>query len=101
MRMESTESGMIRLLELASGKMRTEFAGHRHGVHGLAFAPDGKMLASRGEDNIAFLWDAVGSRTGAARKNPSEEDLAAWWGNLAAEDAKRAGRAIASLAGSP
>jgi WD40 repeat protein len=95
------ESGMIRLLELASGKVRTEFAGHRHGVHGLAFAPDGKTLASGGEDTVVFLWDVVGSRTGAAVKNPSEKDLAGWWGDLAAEDAKRAGTAVASLAGSP
>src|SRR5262245_44567105 len=74
------ESGMIRLLELASGKVRTEFAGHRHGVHGLAFAPDDKTLASGGEDNVVFLWDVVGSRTRAAVKNPSEKDLAGWWG---------------------
>jgi WD40 domain-containing protein/PBS lyase HEAT-like repeat-containing protein len=95
------ESGLIRLLELASGKVRTEFAGHRHGVHDLAFAPDGKTLASGGKDNVVFLWDAVGSRTGTPVKNPSEEDLAAWWGDLAAEDAKRAGTAVASLVGSP
>ena len=95
------ESGIIRLLELASGKVRAEFAGHRHGVHELAFAPDGKTLASGGEDNVVFFWDVVGSRTGAAVKNPSKKDLAAWWGDLAAEDAKRAGTAVASLAGSP
>jgi WD40 repeat protein len=62
------ESGMIRLLELVSGKVRTEFTGHRHGVHGLAFSPDGKILASGGEDNVVFLWDVTGARTGARVK---------------------------------
>jgi WD40 repeat protein len=53
-------SGMIRLLEVAGGTVRAEFAGHRHGVYWLAFAPDGKTLASGGEDNVAFLWDVRG-----------------------------------------
>jgi WD40 repeat protein len=87
------DSGTIRLLEIASGKVRVEFAGHRHGVHGLDFAPDGKTLASGGEDNVVFLWDVTGARTPAAvKKTPS-----AWWNDLVSEDGKRAGDAIAGL----
>ncbi|HEY7314949.1 MAG TPA: WD40 repeat domain-containing protein, partial [Gemmataceae bacterium] len=68
-----------------------------HGVHGLSFAPDGRTLASGGEDNVVFLWDVTGARTPAAVKKASESDLTAWWNDLASEDAKRAGAAIASL----
>ncbi|HWG44849.1 MAG TPA: hypothetical protein VN688_18895, partial [Gemmataceae bacterium] len=91
------ESGTVRLLEIASGKVRAEFVGHRHGVHGLAFAPDGQTLASGGEDNVAFLWDVTGARTLVIEK----KTLAEWWNDLAGDDGKRAGVAIASLIRTP
>jgi WD40 repeat protein len=52
------ESGTIRLLDTAGGKLRAELTGHRHGVHALVFSPDGKTLAS-GEDGVAYLWDVT------------------------------------------
>jgi WD40 repeat protein len=91
------ESGAIRLLEIVSGKVRAEFVGHRHGVRGLAFSPDGKTLASGGEDNVVFLWDVTGARTPAA----AEKTPAAWWSDLASEDGQRAGDAIAGLLRKP
>jgi WD40 repeat protein len=95
------ESGTVRLIEVASGKMRVEFAGHRHGVHGLAFAPDGKTLASGGEDNVVFLWDVTGARTTIAANKARDNDLTSWWSDLASEDGKCAGVAIASLLRKP
>jgi WD40 repeat protein len=89
--------GIIRVLEIASGLVRAEFAGHRHGVHGLAFSPDGKTLASGGEDNVVFLWDVTGTKTIAT----AEENPASLWDDLASEDGQRAGSAIASLLHNP
>jgi hypothetical protein len=95
------ESGVVRLIELYSGQVRVELSGHRHGVRGLAFAPDGKTLASGGEDNVVLLWDVTGTRTGPPITRPGKQDLAAWWADLASEDARRAGAAIASLIRTP
>ncbi|MGH7223046.1 MAG: hypothetical protein ACRELF_07450, partial [Gemmataceae bacterium] len=93
-------SGTIRLIELASGTVRAEFAGHRHGIHGLAFAPDGKSLASGGLDHVVFLWDVTGARTLAA-KTARDIDLTSWWNDLASDEGQRAGLAIAGLLRGP
>lgn len=91
------ESGLVRVVEIASGKMRAEFAGHRHGVRSLAFSPDGKTLASGGEDNVVFIWDVTGTKTLPA----AAEGPASWWNDLASDDSQRAGIAIAALLRKP
>jgi WD40 repeat protein len=90
------ESGSIRLIEVASGQVRAELLGHRDGVYSLAFSPDGRTLASGGQDNVTFLWDVLGTGTGAGKK-ASADDLPGWWADLAADDAERAAAAVASL----
>jgi hypothetical protein len=95
------ESGMVRLIEIASGQARVLLDGHRHGVHGLAFSPDGKTLVSGGKDNVMILWDVTGARTGTGVRKAGKRDLARWWSDLAGNDAQRAGVAVASLIRTP
>ncbi len=79
---------LVRLIEVASGQVRAVFDGHTDGVHGLTFSPDGTLLATGGNDNVALLWDVVGPASGG-------------WDELLSADARKAGAAVAALVRSP
>jgi WD40 repeat protein len=53
----------IRLWGALDGRLLRQFPGHLAGVHSLAFAPDGRTLASAGHDARAKVWEvATGTR---------------------------------------
>lgn len=61
----SSDPKFVQLWDVASGKGRIRFAtGHGDNIESLAFAPDGKTLASGGKDRVVRLWDAA---TGAEK----------------------------------
>ena len=55
-------SDLIRLWEIPSGQILTTLAGHTSTVRTLRFSPDGKTLASSGDDGTILLWDLDRSR---------------------------------------
>jgi RNA polymerase sigma factor (sigma-70 family) len=81
----------VRLVDAADGKEVHRFRGHAGPVGRLAFAPDGRTLASASDDTTILLWDLT-TRHPAAPPAPaklSHAQLATLWTDLRG-DAKTA-----------
>jgi WD40 repeat protein len=88
----SSDGKIVHLWEVATGKELCTFLGHRGDVSSLAFGDNGQRLASASNDSTVVIWDLVPAPPGGAppAKNPGEETIAAWWADLAGDDAKKA-----------
>ena len=92
----------IRLWDVMSGKELRRLEGHRGGIYGLAFSPDGTYLASASTDTTVLLWRPRSwAGAGLPAKKLAEQELVALWADLDGTDAARAYRAIGTLAAAP
>jgi RNA polymerase sigma factor (sigma-70 family) len=91
---------MVHLMEVATGKERHAYAGHKGGAVSLTFAADGNTLVSGGGDTTLLVWDLTG-RGGAPGGVLTAEELEARWQELLGDDAPRAYQAVRKLAAAP
>jgi WD40 repeat protein len=97
------DGNAARLWDLYTGKEVAAFEGHRGPIAGVAFAPDGRRLATSSTDTTALVWDAdpaVKKLAGLAAPL-AKEKLDAVWDALAESDGGRAYEAVRQLAGDP
>jgi RNA polymerase sigma factor (sigma-70 family) len=95
--------GTLRIVETATGSERLRLTGHAGEIWSLAFSPEGRRLASGGADTTILIWDLTGRLEGG-RLRPGQlfgQKMTEIWADLAADDARRAGRALWALAADP
>src|SRR5262245_37827825 len=102
---EQNRSSEIKLFEVASGKVRASFDGHKEWVECVRFAPGGDVLVSSGgftagKPGEVRAWSVAELR----RKKPERltaERLRGLWDELAGADAAEAFQAILEMAAVP
>jgi WD40 repeat protein len=89
----------ILVWEAASGTLRCELTGQQGNIAALAFAPDGRTLATGSSDTTIVLWDLARKAENQAALKPDELD--ALWKVLDEQSAKSAEQAMRKLAARP
>ncbi|HEY7424262.1 MAG TPA: sigma-70 family RNA polymerase sigma factor [Gemmataceae bacterium] len=56
------DPGEVKVWDVATGKLRHSFEGHKTRGGSVAFSPDGRMLATGDHNGVLFLWELASGR---------------------------------------
>jgi WD40 repeat protein len=90
----------IRLWEVATGEVRTQWDGGRGGTASLAFSPDGKTLVVGTGDSTILVWDLTAQAL-AAWAGRAAQPIEVLLNHLGSDDARDAYAALRALATVP
>src|SRR5262249_34353448 len=94
----------VRVWDVTAGKEVSQFKGHTGRVETVAFAPDGKAIASGSTDTTILVWDAATLMKDLPQPQRFElpdGSVEPLWADLAGEDAGKALQSLLKLAGAP
>jgi RNA polymerase sigma factor (sigma-70 family) len=94
---------VLEVFDTATGKQLARFEGHQGQIGSVAFAPDGRTVATGSADTTALVWDVEGLRQKATPQPRvlDAADVEARWSDLESGDARKAAAAINALVASP
>src|SRR5262249_35747479 len=76
---EKSRPGLVRLWNAITGQLRVILKGHPGAVAGVAFSPDGKVLASYGPEGTIKRWDLASFRELSSTKIRTKRLLFIWF----------------------
>lgn len=100
-RAEPTETGAVRLVEVASGEVRRTLPGHAGGVTHAGFTPDGRLLTAGGHDHGMVVWAVRVQDVPLPDSLKRETSAAKLWATMTNGSAGEAYLAMARLAADP
>jgi WD40 repeat protein len=92
----------VQLWDVAGAQELKHFDGHQGEVGTLAFAANGKVLASGSNDTTSLLWDVSGVTLARPQKTElTAKEVEELWADLVGDNAGKAGQGVQALAAAP
>jgi RNA polymerase sigma factor (sigma-70 family) len=99
---QGNPDGTVHVYDILTGQELAAFKGHTAAVNAVAFALDGKRMASASDDSTALIWDLTKMvRPAVPAKTLRAGDFANRWEALAESDAAQAFAAMGDLIAVP